>query len=64
MLISYAIHQENEFTIESTLSSATAAAVNSDYQAKVFFSKEILEYLYQLYVFDEFVNDLESIEVK
>jgi hypothetical protein len=57
------VHQENEFTFLSTLSSTATAAANSVYENKVFFGKTSLDYLYQFYVYDEFETHLDSIEV-
>ncbi len=57
------VHQENEFTFVSTLSSTATAAANSVYENKVFFGKTSLDYLYQIYVYDEFETHLDSIEV-
>jgi hypothetical protein len=52
-----AVQQENEFTIEKSLSSS------ADLEAKVFYSKQTLEYMFQVYIFDEFVIQLEALEV-
>jgi hypothetical protein len=51
------VQQENEFTIEKTLSSA------ADLDARVFYSKQTIEYMFQVYIFDEFVMQLEALEV-
>lgn len=51
------MQQENEFLIEKTLSTAT------DLEAKVFYSKQTIEYMFQVYIFDEFVMQLETLEV-
>jgi len=51
------VQQENEFIIERTLNSP------ADMEAKVFYSKQTIEYMFQVYIFDEFVMQLETLEV-
>jgi hypothetical protein len=64
LLCRLAIHQESEFTIVSKNDlgeeNAAAADISRD---NVYYSKSNLDYLFQIYVFDEFIQQLDSLQV-
>ena len=47
----------------STLASTATSAADSVYENRAFFSKPNLDLIYQIYVFDEFESQLDTIEV-
>ncbi|CAF1029090.1 unnamed protein product [Brachionus calyciflorus] len=57
-----AVHQENDFSLMSTLAATTSAAANSEYKTKILYSKKASDYLFQVYIFDEFVAQLDTLE--
>jgi hypothetical protein len=64
LLFRLAIHQESEFTIESKNDVRREnAAVDASKDNDVYYSKSNLDYLFQLYVFDEFLLQLDAFEV-
>lgn len=56
VVFSFSPFRESEFTIESTSESVNDGRM-------VYFSKQALEYLYNVYLFDEFENCINQLKV-
>jgi hypothetical protein len=65
LLFRLAIHQESEFEIVSKndLVGENVASASNNNNNNVYYSKSNLDYLFQIYVFDEFISQLDSFEV-
>ncbi len=63
LLFRLAIHQESEFEIVSKNDLVGENVASASNNNDVYYSKSNLDYLFQIYVFDEFIPQLDSFEV-
>ena len=64
MYISLAVHQEHDFAVEVTRASSSRAllAGNSESASRCWFARSLSPYLFQIYIYDEFLEQMDELE--